>query len=192
LPAARLLASNFSAKSSKVWCRGFFILSRTPGSTCSGATLSLPLTWWAVNSSMYAGESLARSMRIPEATKTLRMPGTARAARMRSTRGPWSVPSSLHTTGWTQERRRQTFSTSGRVQRMRYMFAVGPPMSLTTPLNSGSAAIVASSPSTLSFDRDWMVRPWCAVMEQKVQPPKQPRMIVTESLIISNAGTGAA
>jgi hypothetical protein len=29
-----------------------------------------------------------------------------------------------------------------------------------------------------------MMRPWCAVIEQKVQPPKQPRMIVTESLII--------
>jgi len=28
-------------------------------------------------------------------------------------------------------------------------------------------------------------------MEQKVQPPKQPRMIVTESLIISKAGIGS-
>ena len=26
--------------------------------------------------------------------------------------------------------------------------------------------------------RDWMIRPWCAVIEQNVQPPKQPRMIV--------------
>ena len=33
-----------------------------------------------------------------------------------------------------------------------------------------------------------MIRPWCVVIEQKVQPPKQPRMIVTESLIISYAG----
>ena len=31
----------------------------------------------------------------------------------------------------------------------------------------------------------WMMRPWWAVIEQNVQPPKQPRMIVTESLIIS-------
>ena len=36
-----------------------------------------------------------------------------------------------------------------------------------------------------SCDRDWMIRPWWAVIEQNVQPPKQPRMIVTESLIIS-------
>ncbi len=33
-----------------------------------------------------------------------------------------------------------------------------------------------------------MIRPWWAVIEQKVQPPKQPRMIVTESLTVSNAG----
>ena len=33
-----------------------------------------------------------------------------------------------------------------------------------------------------------MIRPWCAVIEQKVQPPKQPRIRVTESLTVSNAG----
>ena len=30
-----------------------------------------------------------------------------------------------------------------------------------------------------------MTRPSCSVIEQKVQPPKQPRMIVTEKRIIS-------
>src|SRR5206468_9483925 len=40
--------------------------------------------------------------------------------------------------------------------------------------------------------RLWMMRPWWAVIEQNVQPPKQPRMIVTESLIISCAGIGSA
>ena len=40
-------------------------------------------------------------------------------------------------------------------------------------------------------ERDWIVRPWCVVIEQNVQPPKQPRIIVTESLIISNAGIGS-
>ena len=39
-----------------------------------------------------------------------------------------------------------------------------------------------------SWLRLWMARPWCIVIEQKVQPPKQPRMIVTESLIIVCAG----
>src|SRR5712692_1481786 len=91
-----------------------------------------------------------------------------------------------------QERRLHLASTSGREQRISYMLAVGPPMSLTTPANSGSAAILRTSGSTDSCERDWMILPWCAVIEQKVQPPKQPRMMVTESLIISKAGTGSA
>ena len=41
---------------------------------------------------------------------------------------------------------------------------------------------VFSSLKTDSWERDWMIRPWCAVIEQNVQPPKQPRMMVTESL----------
>src|SRR5438270_13593650 len=93
--------------------------------------------------------------------------------------------------GWMQDSRLQRASTSGRVQRIWYMLAVGPPMSLTTPGNSGSAAILRISPSTDSCERDCMMRPWWAVIEQNVQPPKQPRMIVTESLIISNAGIGS-
>ena len=79
-------------------------------------------------------------------------------------------------------------STSGRVQFIWYMLAVGPPMSETTPEKPGSWPIRRSSPSTDSGDRDWMIRPWCAVIEQNVQPPKQPRMIVTESLTTSKAG----
>src|SRR5438270_9964498 len=93
--------------------------------------------------------------------------------------------------GCTQERRLHLASTSGRVQRIWYMLAVGPPTSLMMPLNSGSAASLRTSLTTDSGDRDWMIRPWWAVIEQKVQPPKQPRMIVTESLIISKAGTGS-
>ena len=48
-----------------------------------------------------------------------------------------------------------------------------------------------SSGSSLGIDscgHDWMIRPWCVVIEQKVQPPKQPPMIVTESFTVSNAG----
>ena len=33
-----------------------------------------------------------------------------------------------------------------------------------------------------------MMRPSCSVIEQKVQPPKQPRMMFTEKRIISQAG----
>src|SRR5262249_27793624 len=113
---------------------------------------------------------------------------TARLWRNRSTSGPWSVPSSLQTLGWTHESRLHRASTSGRVQRIWYMLAVGPPMSETTPENRGSCPIRRSSPRTESGDRDWMIRPWCAVIEQNVQPPKQPRMMVTESLTTSYAG----
>src|SRR5918912_2845023 len=93
--------------------------------------------------------------------------------------------------GWTHDSRLHFASTSGRVQRIWYMLAVGPPTSLMTPAKSGSAASLRTSPSTDSWERDWMMRPWWAVIEQKVQPPKQPRITVTESLIISCAGTGS-
>jgi hypothetical protein len=39
-----------------------------------------------------------------------------------------------------------------------------------------------------SSERLWMMRPSCSVMEQKVQPPKQPRMMFTLKRIISQAG----
>ena len=138
---------------------------------------------------MYSGERWARSIRIPEATKTLRMPGTSRLSFISSTSGPWSVPRSLQTLGWTQRE----------------------PLALRLDLGLGAAHLVhvgrraadvgddpgeAWDPGPItfsslridSFDRDWMIRPWWAVIEQKVQPPKQPRMIVTESLTVSNAG----
>ena len=137
---------------------------------------------------MYSGDRCARSIRTPEATSTLSTPGTSRLSRIRSTSGPWSVPRSLQTLGWTHESRLHFASTSGRVQRIWYMLAVGPPMSETTPEKLGSCPIWRISSSTDSCERDWMIRPWCAVIEQNVQPPKQPRMIVTESLTVSNAG----
>ena len=112
------------------------------------------------------------------------MPGTSRLSRIRSTSGPWSVPSSLQIVGWTHDSRLHLASTSGRVQRIWYMLAVGPPMSETMPVNPGRAPIRRTREDRFC-ERDWMIRPWCAVIEQNVQPPKQPRMIVTESLIIS-------
>ena len=47
------------------------------------------------------------------------------------------MPSSLQIVGCTQLSRRQTASTSGRVHFISYMLAVGPPISLTTPVKSG-------------------------------------------------------
>ena len=131
-------------------------------------------------------------MRTPDWMLTFLMPLVWRALRIRSMVGAWSVPRSLHTVGWMQESRRQTFSTSGLVHRMRYMLAVGPPRSLMWPLNSGSAARFWTSLRIEVSLRFWITRPWCMVIEQKVQPPKHPRMMVTESLIIVCAGMGSA
>jgi len=76
---------------------------------------------------------------------------------------------------------------------MRYMFAVGPPMSEMMPVKPGVLSrISAISLTTDSCDRFWMMRPSCSVIEQNVQPPKQPRMIVTEKRIISQAGIFAS
>jgi hypothetical protein len=37
-----------------------------------------------------------------------------------------------------------------------------------------------------------MMRPSCSVIEQKVQPPKQPRMMLIEKRIMSQAGMRAS
>ena len=69
------------------------------------------------------------------------------------------------------------------------MFAVGPPRSEITPVNPGTESrIVSISRITESSERFWMMRPSCSVIEQKVQPPKQPRWIAIEKRIISYAG----
>ena len=66
------------------------------------------------------------------------------------------------------------------------MFAVGPPRSEMTPVKPGtSSRIVSTSRRIDSWLRFWMMRPSCSVIEQNVQPPKQPRMMFTEVLIIS-------
>ncbi len=72
------------------------------------------------------------------------------------------------------------------------MLAVGPPRSEITPVNPGVFSRTDSiSRKTDSGERLWMMRPSCSVSEQKVQPPKHPRMIAIEHLIISYAGMRA-
>jgi len=71
------------------------------------------------------------------------------------------------------------------------MLAVGPPMSETVPLKPGWAASSLISVITDSCERLWMIRPSWAVIEQKVQPPKQPRMICTLCCTTSKAGIRA-
>ena len=54
-----------------------------------------------------------------------------------------------------------------------------------TPVKPGVVSRMRSiSFSTDCSERFWMIRPSCSVIEQKVQPPKQPRWMVTENLII--------
>ena len=36
-----------------------------------------------------------------------------------------------------------------------------------------------------------MMRPSCSVIEQNVQPPKQPRIVTIECFTVSNAGMGS-
>ena len=88
--------------------------------------------------------------------------------------------------GYTQEGLRQFFSMASSLQCRRYMLAVGPPRSEITPVNDGSVSrIFLISPKIDSSERLWIMRPSCSVIEQKVQPPKQPRMILTDNLIMS-------
>src|SRR5215471_13268564 len=95
--------------------------------------------------------------------------------------------------GYTQDGNRHAASIFGSLHASRYMFAVGPPTSEMTPVKPGTVSRTASISRRIDVsERFWMTRPSCSVIEQKVQPPKQPRMIVTENLIISQAGIFAS
>src|ERR1700750_669811 len=91
--------------------------------------------------------------------------------------------------GKPRDGRRHSASIFGSLHAIRYMLAVGPPMSEITPVKPGVLSRSRSIRRGIDpSDRLWMMRPSCSVIEQKVQPPKQPRMIVTENLIMSQAG----
>jgi cysteine-rich repeat protein len=80
---------------------------------------------------------------------------------------------------------RQAASIVRLLQARRYILAVGPPRSLTAPVNPGTFLRSATSFKIDSSLRFCMMRPSCSVIEQKEQPPKQPRMMVTLKRIIS-------
>ena len=65
------------------------------------------------------------------------------------------------------------------------MLAVGPPRSVIVPRKSPCRRSARISRSTLSAERFWMTRPSCSVIEQNVQPPKQPRMSTSECFTVS-------
>src|ERR1041384_4262627 len=91
--------------------------------------------------------------------------------------------------GYTHDGLRHAASIARDLQAIRYMFAVGPPRSLMMPWKPGVWSRMRSISARIeASDRLWITRPSCSVIEQKLQPPKQPRRIVTENLIISYAG----
>src|SRR5207253_11456445 len=91
--------------------------------------------------------------------------------------------------GYTHDGRRQAVSISRLLHASLYMLAVGPPRSEMTPVKPGTLSRIASISRITEFsERLWMMRPSCSVMEQKVQPPKQPRWIAIEKRIILYAG----
>src|SRR4051812_39245750 len=106
--------------------------------------------------------------------------------------GSWLVPRFEQMPGYTQLGLRQAASISGLLQPKRYMLAVGPPRSEMVPVKPLTLSRMASTSLMIdSSERLWMMRPSCSVIEQKVQPPKQPRMMLTENRIISQAGMRA-
>src|SRR5690348_6447213 len=117
------------------------------------------------------------------------MPGRARALRYRRMSDEWSVFRFGQMPGYTHDGRRHALSISRLLHARRYMFAVGPPRSEITPVKPGTVSRTCStSRITDSSERLWMMRPSCSVIEQKVQPPKQPLWIATEKRIILYAG----
>src|SRR3569833_1096107 len=95
--------------------------------------------------------------------------------------------------GYTHDGLRHAASISRVLHAIRYMFAVGPPRSEMLPVKPGVTSRIRSISWRIDASlRLWITRPSCSVIEQKLQPPKQPRRIVTENLIISYAGNFVA
>src|SRR6478752_10474575 len=73
--------------------------------------------------------------------------------------------------GKTQDGLRHAASTFGSLHAIRYMLAVGPPMSEITPVNPGVLSRIRSISRRIEpSERFWMMRPSCSVIEQNVQP----------------------
>ena len=102
------------------------------------------------------------------------------------------MPNFSQTLGYTQEARRHLRCQSSSVQTMCHMLAVAPPMSLTTPVQPGTSFRPSISRSTDASLRETTSRPWCSVMQQKLQPAAQPRMIGDAEADLLHAGIFAA
>jgi hypothetical protein len=65
-------------------------------------------------------------------------------------------------------------------------------MSETIPFQCGWRVRERSSARMPSTERETIRRPSCSVIEQKLQPPPQPRCTVTENRFIRRAGVKAS
>src|SRR6476620_7136469 len=95
--------------------------------------------------------------------------------------------------GNTQEGKRHAASILGSLHAIRYILAVGPPMSEMTPVKPGVLSRIRSISRRIEpSERFWMMRPSCSVIEQKVQPFYLTDTAATENLIMSQAGIFAS
>src|SRR3546814_5534059 len=86
--------------------------------------------------------------------------------------------------GNTQDGRRQAASIFASLQAMRYMLAVGPPISEITPVKPGVRSRICSISRRIeASERFWMMRPSCSVIEQKVQPRSEEHTSELQSLM---------
>ena len=95
---------------------------------------------------------------MPELTNTFFTPGTSLILLRRSASLRWLVRR-VGQAG-EQDMSGQAPAVPQRSHSVPYMFAVGPPTSLTIPLNSGITAIRVTSRTMDPMLRLWMIRPW--------------------------------
>jgi hypothetical protein len=96
---------------------------------------------------------------MPDATKSLLTRGTLRHAFKSCFTRACEASRFGQTPGKRHESRGQVALLPSR-QRIPYMFAVGPPTSLTVPAKSFDLAIRRISSVMDAIERDWMVLPW--------------------------------
>src|SRR5689334_10293100 len=100
----------------------------------------------------------------------------------------WSVSRLRQTSGQMQLGRTHSSQIHCCLPFILYMLADGPPRSLIVPRKSGICLIDSTSRRMDALEREATNLPWCAEIVQKLHPPKHPRCMLIECLIISYAG----
>ena len=102
----------------------------------------------------------------------------------------WSVSRFRHTSGQMQLGRTHSSQIHCSRPFILYILPEGPPRSEIVPRKSGICLMDSTSRRMLALLRLATNLPWCAEIVQKLHPPKHPRCILIECLIISYAGIG--